>query len=209
MNNIRKIIEQEMLYYDSAMKQLNTLLDILSNEMKYLNDINPINHITTRIKSVKSIIEKFKRKQLPISKKSLEYLNDIVGARIVCGFIDDVYIVVNSLKNNKNLNIIECKDYIANPKDTGYRGYHIIIEIPISIDGVLKNIKGEIQIRTLAMDSWAANEHKLNYKKANHDLKSKKVLKDNAESIWNIDLSMNDLYKNKKSIRENLFCIGG
>ena len=159
-----KNFKKNLLYYEAAMKQLKTYLEILNTEISFLDIDNPINHVSTRIKSTESIILKLQRKNLPLTIESLNSLNDIVGARIVCDFLDNVYLVSDKLKNNKNIKIIEVKDYIKNPKNSGYRGIHLIIEIPVSIDGTLKNIRSEIQIRTVCMDSWASNEHKLNYK---------------------------------------------
>ena len=101
-------------------------------------------------------------------------------------------------KNNKNIKIIEVKDYIKNPKNSGYRGIHLIIEIPVSIDGTLKNIRSEIQIRTVCMDSWASNEHKLNYKHVSTSKEVKDELRANAEQVWKVDLSMNKLYQEKQ-----------
>ncbi|MGN1380402.1 MAG: GTP pyrophosphokinase family protein, partial [Bacilli bacterium] len=110
----------------------------------------------------------------------------------------NVYLVSDKLKNNKNIKIIEVKDYIKNPKNSGYRGIHLIIEIPVSIDGTLKNIRSEIQIRTVCMDSWASNEHKLNYKHVSTSKEVKDELRANAEQVWKVDLSMNKLYQEKQ-----------
>jgi putative GTP pyrophosphokinase len=171
-----------------------------------MNIENPINHITTRIKSTESIIEKLKRKDMPITIENINSLNDIVGARIVCDFLDNVYWVSSKLQENKNIKVIEVKDYIKNPKVSGYRGIHLIIEIPVSIDGTLKSIRAEIQIRTVSMDSWASNEHKLNYKKDKISKSVKDELRKNADLVWEIDLSMNKLYKSSGGLEnESLF----
>ena len=198
LNTIIKAVKKDVLYYESAMKQLNTYLDIMNSEFKSLYEINPINHIKTRIKSPESIAEKIKRKNLPLTSIGIDSLSDIIGARIICNFVDNIYTVVDSIRNNKNIKILNEKDYIKNPKESGYRGYHIIIEIPISIGGIIKNIKGEIQIRTLAMDLWAENEQKLNYKKKLISDSTKQKLKENVDIIWNVDLSMNDLFKKNR-----------
>jgi putative GTP pyrophosphokinase len=199
-----KNFKKNLLYYEAAMKQLKTYLDILNDEINLLDIENPINHISTRIKSTESIIEKLERKNLPITIESTNFLNDIVGARIVCDFLDSVYLVSDKLKNNKNINVIEVKDYIKNPKESGYRGIHLIIEIPISIDGTLKSIRAEIQIRTVFMDSWASNEHKLCYKKREISKEIKKELRASADQAWKVDLSMNKLYKNKIVEKESV-----
>ena len=197
-NNIINAVKKDVLYYESAMKQLNTYIEIMEDEFATLYEISPINHVFTRIKTPESIAEKIKRKKLPLNIDGIESLSDIVGARIICDFVDNIYTVIDSIKNNQNIKVIKEKDYITNPKESGYRGYHMIIEIPISIGGILKNIKAEIQIRTLAMDLWAENEHKLNYKKKLINDSTKQKLKENADIIWNVDLSMNDLFKKNR-----------
>lgn len=190
-------IKKYLLYYEASMKQLKTYLDILNDELNFLNSDNPISHISTRIKSKDSIIEKIKRKKLPLNLKGLSLINDIVGARIVCDFIDNVYLVASKITENQSIKVVEVKDYIKNPKKSGYRGIHIIVEIPVSIDGKLKNIRAEIQIRTLAMDSWASNEHKLNYKKCPLSEEVIEDLKMSADKVWQVELSMNKIYKMK------------
>lgn len=212
--NIGNIVKKNVVYYESAMKQLKTYIDMINDEFTTMEQENPINHVKTRIKSADSILDKLIRKNMNITK--IEELSDIVGARIVVDFIDNIYVVLDKIKSNKNIKIIEEKDYIKKPKSSGYRGYHIIIEIPIYVEGNGKNIKCEIQIRTLGIDTWASNEHKLNYKKEKVDEESKKVLKETAKEIWDVDLKLNELYRKRKnqnvsfekvSIRSKLFKI--
>ena len=121
----------------------------------------------------------------------------MVGARIVCNFIDDVYNVIDKLKINKGINIIEEKDYIKNPKNSGYRGYHIIISLPITINGISRDINAEIQIRTCAMDFWASSEHRLNYKKIGLSNSDKEELKKLSNDIWEVDQKLNLMDKKK------------
>lgn len=185
------------LYYESALKELETKLNIINSEFSALSSVNPINHIKTRMKSLPSIIDKLKRKNLKLNIENTFILGDIVGARIVCNFIDDVYRVIDKLKTNKDINIIEEKDYIKTPKSSGYRGYHIIISIPITINGIRKNIKTEIQIRTCAMDFWASSEHRLNYKKVGLSNSDKEELKKLSNDIWEVDQKMNLMAKKK------------
>lgn len=193
------------LYYESAMKQLKNWLDLLNDEFEMLDNNNPINHIKTRLKSSSSIIEKIQRNNKDINLKNICDLTDIVGARIVCNFIDDIYVVINKLKSNSNINIIQEKDYIKKPKKSGYRGYHLIISIPISIKGNLKNIKCEIQIRTSAMDFWASNEHKLNYKNSNSTENMSKELIKISKKVWQLDKMMNDLHQKCHDDSKNNF----
>ena len=112
MNQIIQLLKTNVLYYESAMKQLTTYIDILDNELKTLNGKTPINYVTTRVKKPESIIEKLKRKKLPLNMNSIDELTDIVGARIVVDFIDNIYVVIDKLKENKNIKIINEKDYI-------------------------------------------------------------------------------------------------
>lgn len=137
--NIGNIVKKNVVYYESAMKQLKTYIDMINDEFTTMEQENPINYVKTRIKSADSILDKLIRKNMNITK--IEELSDIVGARIVVDFIDNIYVVLDKIKSNKNIKIIEEKDYIKKPKSSGYRGYHIIIEIPIYVEGNGKNIK--------------------------------------------------------------------
>lgn len=202
MNELETFCKSK-LYYESALKVLETQLDIMKSEFSIGNN-EPINYIKTRLKSLSSILEKLYRKKIGISIENIEKLNDIVGGRVVCNFLDDVYDVVECIKTNDNLKVIKEKDFIKNPKKSGYRGYHIIVVIPISINGVMKDIPAEIQVRTTAMDFWASNEHKLNYKSDKSSLIAKQQLLDTAESLWDMDVIMNNIYnESKKEEDEN------
>lgn len=191
-------ISKVKLYYDSAHQELTTKLNIINTEFNTLYSINPINHIKTRIKSLPSIIDKLKRKKLEININNTFTLTDVVAARIVCNFVDDIYQVIEKIKNNHYFNIIEEKDYITTPKNSGYRGYHLIIEIPVTINNIKKIIKCEIQLRTTAMDFWASSEHTLNYKKVGITAKDKLELKRISDELWHIDIIMNMLAKKNK-----------
>lgn len=193
-----KEFEKNILYYETAKRQLETYITAINNEFEVIEDYNPINHITTRIKSIESIVGKLKRKNSTISLENAEKLTDIVGARIIVDFIENIYEIINKIKANKNIEIVEERDYITKPKVSGYRAYHLIVLIPVSIDGINKNIYCEIQIRTIAMDFWATNEHKLNYKTNNHDLSYQKKWQETAKKVWDLDKSMNELFLEKK-----------
>ena len=197
-------IEKNILFYETAKKQLETYINTINNEFEVLEDYNPINYIKTRVKTVESIIGKLKRKKLPISKEGVAKLNDIVGARIIVDFIENIYELVEKIKQNGNITVIKEKDYVKNPKESGYRGYHIIVSIPISIRGTNKNINCEIQIRTTAMDFWATNEHKLNYKSKSHTKKYQEKWIAAAGKVWDLDTTMNELYLEGKQKQNNL-----
>lgn len=204
MKHFMDEIAKNILYYEAAKKQLEIYIDNISNEYKILNDYNPINHIKTRIKTTESIVGKLKRKKMSINMENAMKLNDIVGARIIVDFIENIYEVLGKIKENKNLIIVEEKDYIKNPKQSGYRGYHIIVSLPVSFSGITKNINCEIQIRTTAMDFWATNEHKLNYKSKSHTKKYQNKWIDASQKVWDLDLFMNELYIEEKKLNNNL-----
>lgn len=198
MKNHIEEFEKNILYYETARKQLETYITTIDREFEVIEEYNPINHIKTRIKTFESIVGKLKRKKKSISKENIEKLTDIVGARIIVDFVENIYEIVSKIKNNNNIKIIEEKDYIKNPKVSGYRGYHLIISMPISISGNTKDIYCEIQVRTTAMDFWATNEHKLNYKSKNQSLNYSEKWQDAAKKVWELDLSMNELYLENK-----------
>ena len=160
--------ENMMFYYKSALRLLETELDTLIYENKIKTGYNPVEHVKTRIKSKESIFQKLKNKNYEINCYNIiEYIYDVVGIRIICAFITDIPLIIDIIKNDKNVSIIKEKDYIKNPKATGYRSYHLIVTFPVPTANGTKDIKCEIQIRTLAMDFWASIDHKIQYKFSN------------------------------------------
>lgn len=168
LNNIDSEIEKLdniMIKYISALKVLETQLEIINDDFKYIKKYNPIEHIKTRIKSADSIINKLYNDNKEFTLDNVEkYINDIVGVRIICSLESDVYDLIEIIKNSSIINVINEKDFIKEVKDTGYRSYHMIVEVPVELINEKVNVKAEIQIRTLAMDLWASLEHKLKYK---------------------------------------------
>lgn len=157
-----------MLMYNSALKEIETKVKILSDEFQTLYRYNPIEHIKTRIKSPESIIRKLERKGLGITYNNMvNYLNDVAGIRIICSFLQDIYRIVDMFEKSSDLKIIEEKDYIKNPKVSGYSSYHLIVLVPVSFSTGNVDVKVEIQIRTIAQDFWASLEHKIKYKYEN------------------------------------------
>ena len=143
-------------------------LMLLSNEVeiKIKHKRNPISNITTRLKRNESVIKKLIKYNKPISIESIENnLHDFAGIRIVCTYIDDIYMLADALIKQDDVILIEAKDYIKNPKPNGYRSLHLIVEVPIFLSDKKKNVKVEVQIRTIAMDFWASLEHQMKYKK--------------------------------------------
>lgn len=155
-----------MAYYRCAMMEVETKLNVLNEEFSLHYDRNPINGMKSRLKSLFSIREKLLGRGLELSVESIEEnLNDIAGVRVICSFTDDVYTLRDALLKQDDITLICEKDYIKNPKPNGYRSLHLIISVPIFLEHEKKSMKVEIQLRTIAMDTWASLEHQLRYKK--------------------------------------------
>lgn len=157
---------------DIMIKKYSLAKDILENELKIMMDnfviehnYNPIEHIKSRIKSKESIINKLNNKKLDVTIDNIvNNIKDVIGIRLVCSFLTDIYDIVSLISNIKNINIIEKKDYIINPKESGYTSYHLIVLVPINYNGKKEFVHAEIQIRTVAQDFWAFLNHKIQYK---------------------------------------------
>ncbi|MBQ9205100.1 MAG: GTP pyrophosphokinase family protein [Treponema sp.] len=157
--------QQIMMVYESATKQIETKLDILNKENKVSGRRNPIETVKSRIKSPQSIASKLEKKKLPVSFDSMiENLHDIAGVRVICPYISDIYSVRDMLLKQPDITLLEEKDYIKNPKESGYRSLHLVIEVPVYLSETTHHVKVEIQLRTIAMDFWASLEHELHYK---------------------------------------------
>ncbi|MBQ8281467.1 MAG: GTP pyrophosphokinase family protein [Lachnospiraceae bacterium] len=155
-----------MTYYKCAIMEIETKLNVLNEEFSLQHDRNPISNIQSRLKSPMSIKEKLERKGHPLTVESIEEnLNDIAGIRVICSFIDDVYLMADALLKQDDITLMEMKDYIKNPKKNGYRSLHLLVKVPIFLAHEKHIIKVEIQLRTIAMDFWASLEHQLRYKK--------------------------------------------
>ena len=154
-----------MFIYNSALKEVNTKLEILNDEFKHVHQYNPIEHIKSRIKTPESIVKKLKRHGYESSiGNMMEHVNDIAGIRIVCSFTSDIYRMAEMIGKQNDLTIVSVKDYIKHPKKSGYKSYHMLVTIPIFMSDRVADTKVEIQIRTMAMDFWASLEHKIYYK---------------------------------------------
>ena len=184
--------KDSIVLLDGVIAEIMARLDIIRKYKIVHNDRDPIEYITSRVKSEESTKEKLKRKKLPINLEiALTKIYDVAGIRIICAYIDDVYTVVKMLKKFKDLKILKEKDYIKNPKPNGYRSYHIVFQVPLDIAGELHPVNIEIQIRTMAMDFWASLEHEMKYKK---NIKDQKMiveeLKRCADEIATTDINM-------------------
>ena len=159
-------LQQVMMLYESGIREIKTKLDILADESRISGKASPINAIKSRIKTPRSIVGKLKRRGFPVTLQSMmDNLNDIGGIRVICPFIQDIYTVADMLMRQTDLTLIEKKDYISSPKPNGYRSLHLIVAVPIFLQNEKREMKVEVQLRTIAMDFWASLEHKVRYKK--------------------------------------------
>ena len=155
-----------MFLYNSALKEVGTKLEILNDEFQHVHQYNPIEHIKTRVKTAESIVKKLKRYGYETSIENMvKYINDIAGVRVVCSFPEDIYLLADCLLRQDDIRLVEKKDYIQKPKESGYRSLHLIVAVPIFLQNEKREMKVEVQLRTIAMDFWASLEHKLRYKK--------------------------------------------
>ena len=155
-----------MTYYKCAMMEIETKFKVLDEQFSLQHDRNPIEGIKTRLKSPESLAGKLKRKGLPMTIASIEEnIYDVAGIRIICSFPEDIYTLADCLLKQDDIRLIEKKDYIKNPKKSGYRSLHLIVEVPIFLENEKRLVKTEVQLRTIAMDFWASLDHKLQYKK--------------------------------------------
>lgn len=165
---------EKLIYLEGAIIELTSRLDIIRKYKIANSDRDPIEHYTTRIKSVESMKAKLRKQGLPESVESvIGNIYDAAGIRVICTYIDDVYAVANMLMSQSDIMVIRVKDYIKNPKESGYRSYHIIVKLPLHVGSKTVDVYAEIQLRTMSMDFWASLDHKLKYK---HDVPNSQLI---------------------------------
>ena len=158
-----------MFLYNAALKEIETKLEILNDEFQHVHQYNPIEHIKTRIKSPESIVKKLKRYGYETSVENMiKYINDIAGVRLICSFTSDIYRLASMIGKQSDVKVISIKDYIKNPKESGYKSFHMLLSVPVFLSDRVVETKVEVQIRTIAMDFWASLEHKIYYKFEGH-----------------------------------------
>ena len=185
--------------YEQVVEELKVKLKGMRKQFENESRHSPIEFITARVKPVPSILEKAAKRNIPLERIE-EEIQDIAGVRVVCQFVDDIYTVVKMLQARSDFKILEEKDYIRNKKSSGYRSYHMIIEYPTETIHGRKLVLAEIQIRTLAMNFWATNEHSLNYKyRGRIPEKIQKRLQLAAEAAFQLDEEMSKI---KNEIQE-------
>lgn len=194
INQTKKFIEL-MLIYECAVKEIETKLEILDRELGTLTPRNPISTIKSRVKKPQSIVEKLMRIGAPLDIEEIpKHLNDVAGVRVICCYIDDIYLLAEMISKQDDLTLLEVRDYIQFPKDNGYRSLHLIVEVPVFLSTGKHAAKVEIQIRTIAMDFWASLEHEIRYKKNHKHIESVSgALFDCAETIAKTDQQMLDI----------------
>lgn len=159
---------KRMSYYKCAMLEVETRFNVLNEEYILEHGRAPVNSIKSRLKTLPSLREKLERKNIPFDVDTMEeQLNDIAGVRVICSFPEDVYTMANAFLDMDDIEVLQEKDYIKNPKPNGYRSLHLIVAIPVYLAGGKRMTKVEIQLRTIAMDFWAGLEHQLRYKQDN------------------------------------------
>lgn len=200
-----KELEGLILKYTAALKTLETQISILLQDYEHKNNYNPVEHIKSRIKSYDSATKKLISRGYELTTKNIEeHVHDMVGLRIVCSFLSDVYEIVKIIEDSDQITIRDKKDYITNPKDTGYYSYHLLVYVPVYlIDGVTL-VEAEIQIRTVAMDFWASLDHKITYKfKGEIPEDIKEGMHKCAEDIHALDQKMLKLNNEMQIIKDD------
>lgn len=180
------------MMYACAIKEVQTKFEVLETEFKVRYQRNPISSIQTRLKSSSSIIEKMIRKGIPFSMENLEaQIHDLAGIRVICSYMDDIYALADALTSQDDITLVEQKDYIRHPKPNGYRSLHLIVSVPVFFSRQKRQIKVEVQIRTIAMDFWASLEHQMKYKREIPDQQHIVAqLKSCADDIARVDQEM-------------------
>ena len=200
-----KELEGLLLKYSAALKTLETEISILLQDYEYKNNYNPVEHIKSRLKSYDSASKKLISKGYDVTVKNIEeHVHDMVGLRIVCSFLSDVYEIVKIIESSDQITIHDKEDYISNPKETGYSSYHLNVYVPVYlIDGVTM-VAAEIQIRTVAMDFWASLDHKITYKfKGEIPSEIQEEMQKCADDIHKLDQKMLSLNNQMQEIKDD------
>jgi putative GTP pyrophosphokinase len=192
-------VAELMQVYNAAMKGVSTKLEVLDEEFQITHKHNPIHHLECRIKSLPGIFKKMQVYGVSVSLESArEHIQDIAGIRVICNFIDDIYEMEKMLLKQSDVTLVKRKDYIAEPKENGYRSLHLIVKVPVFLSDRTEDVPVEIQLRTIAMDYWASLEHMLRYKNNKTDMqKFSKMLLECANTLAETEKTM-------QYIRENI-----
>ena len=198
-----------MQLYSAAVREVRTKVEILDEEFRTRYAHNPIHHIDSRLKSPQSMMKKLARKGLPQTLEAAEAnLNDIAGVRIICNYLEDIYRIADLLQRQRDVEFVHRRDYIENPKESGYRSLHLVIRIPVFLSSHTELVPVEVQIRTIAMDFWASLEHQLRYK-SNHETTQqlRRRLQHCAEASAALDREMQDIYREINGCASDAPCV--
>ena len=196
--------KEVQLIYNSALKQISTKLEILNDEFQHVHRYNPIEHIKWRIKTPESIVKKLKKHGYESTIDNMvSHVNDIAGIRVICSFASDIYQIAEMISNQSDIRVMSVKDYIVNPKASGYKSYHMLVTVPVYLSDRIADTKVEIQIRTVAMDFWASLEHKIHYKfEGNAPEHIKEQLVECAQMVSALDARMMSLNEEIQHIEQ-------
>jgi putative GTP pyrophosphokinase len=206
MQENTKPLDTMMAYYRCAIMEVETKFKVLNEQFSLEYDRNPIESIKTRVKSMESIVKKVRRKNIALTLDAIEEnIQDIAGVRVVCSFPEDIYLLADCLLQQDDIRLIERKDYIEHPKESGYRSLHLIVAVPIFLQNEKREMKVEVQLRTIAMDFWASLEHKVRYKKNIPEDEAERLateLTECAHMSAELDQRMQDI-RNRLAAAEN------
>lgn len=181
--------------YSSALKEISTKLDILDDNFNHIYKHNPIHHMERRVKEMTSLVKKLQRKGLTIDAETAKTnILDIAGIRVVCNYLEDIYVIEKLLLKQEDVKLLKRKDYIQHPKENGYRSLHIVVSIPVFLADRVEVTPVEIQIRTIGMDMWASLEHKIRYKNNTNTEDYKDKLKECAVEISDVEAKMQTIH---------------
>ena len=189
-------VAQMYQIYESAQHEISTKLENLDAEFEVNYNHNPIHHIDGRMKDPQSLIGKIQKKGLDLSVDSIKNnIFDIAGLRVITNYIDDIYTVEKLLSQQDDIEVIRRKDYIKNPKESGYRSLHLVVKVPVFKANDVEKVPVEIQIRTIGMDMWASLEHELRYKTdVNRAEEFAANLVDNANALFDIEQNFQEIH---------------
>lgn len=194
-DNMLQFVELNHVY-SSALEEITTKLKILDDEFQVIHKHNPIHHMERRVKGTRSLLSKLERKNLPVTVESAKTnILDIAGMRVICNYIEDIYVLEKLLLKQEDIKLLKRKDYIVNPKGNGYRSLHIVVSVPVFLSKSTEHTPVEIQIRTIGMDMWASLEHKMRYKNTKKDTGAyMALLQECAFEISNVENKMQDMH---------------
>ncbi|MDD3218660.1 MAG: GTP pyrophosphokinase family protein [Lachnospiraceae bacterium] len=198
--------ETLMFLYNAALKEVGTKIEILNDEFQHIHKYNPIEHVKSRIKKPESIVKKLKKNGYESTIENMvQYVNDIAGIRITCSFTSDIYRIADMIAKQSDLKVLALKDYIKNPKESGYQSYHMLVTVPIFLSDSVVDTAVEIQIRTVAQDFWATLEHKIYYKfEGNAPDYISHELRDCAKIVSQLDQKMLSLNETIKKLEKEM-----